>query len=589
MSDYTVSPFKLFNSTSTSTSHTRLKYKRALQSGSYGSISLYTDKETSKYVAIKKSILPPIPLHKHVDPIPSSDLIEHMALRQLQPYPYIVPLVGIRYEKSIGTSTPLSSKLPHSSIYLATPSSCTVDPSTSSTPSTSTPQDVSPFTTPFVPHIIMEYEPSTIHDLIYRPNLAKCKLDSDAKDLQRMILFQLSQALRYCHLNSILHRDLKPINVLLTRDWNVKLADFGTAKFLKTGYERDKCAYTLEYKAPEILLGSTRYGPPADIWALGSIMWEWGHAWSFLRISETSSPSLKITNLTDHRDHVPFQLPQHPFSTNVRKTASRNQFDQLMSIFACFGSPSLTSSVEIHAWPNVVTYPSYIPSWPRFKPTITPKTISRLFGKGFNPKLDADYIDLMFTCLRYDPLQRQSSTHILSHPYFKPILHLLKPAPSTIPPIPSSFVFPTNPIDMCTDIMLSELPQKWCSLTSAVTFHSSESLSDKMLEYKFNWSQSIKRMTDILTNTYKLSNASTAIRLLQEVLLRYEMYTQKQYITKTTTSLFNTNILFPCHIRFLEDLCMYIATKITSGKILIQFSYTSSSQLEFLHFIQWCL
>jgi serine/threonine protein kinase len=85
------------------------------------------------------------------------------------------------------------------------------------------------------------------------------------------------QGLAYCHSHRIMHRDLKPQNILIDNNGVIKLADFGLARAfglpVKT-YTHE--VVTLWYRAPEILLGTNQYSTPVDLWSVGTIMAEMG-------------------------------------------------------------------------------------------------------------------------------------------------------------------------------------------------------------------------------------------------------------------------------------------------------------------------
>jgi cyclin-dependent kinase 2 len=93
--------------------------------------------------------------------------------------------------------------------------------------------------------------------------------------LVKSYMHQLLEAIDYCHTNRILHRDLKPQNLLLDCMGHIKLADFGLARNFNIplrAYTHE--VVTLWYRAPEILLGTKLYTTSVDIWSLGCIFAE---------------------------------------------------------------------------------------------------------------------------------------------------------------------------------------------------------------------------------------------------------------------------------------------------------------------------
>lgn len=93
--------------------------------------------------------------------------------------------------------------------------------------------------------------------------------------LVKSYLHQLLDAIAYCHMNRILHRDLKPQNLLVDCKGHIKLADFGLARSFNIpmrAYTHE--VVTLWYRAPEILLGAKLYSTGVDIWSLGCIFAE---------------------------------------------------------------------------------------------------------------------------------------------------------------------------------------------------------------------------------------------------------------------------------------------------------------------------
>ena len=89
----------------------------------------------------------------------------------------------------------------------------------------------------------------------------------------KAIMYQTVLGLAYMHKHGFFHRDLKPEN-LLVKDDAVKIADFGLAREIRSRPPFTDYVSTRWYRAPEILLRSTNYNSPVDIFACGAIMAE---------------------------------------------------------------------------------------------------------------------------------------------------------------------------------------------------------------------------------------------------------------------------------------------------------------------------
>ena len=98
-------------------------------------------------------------------------------------------------------------------------------------------------------------------------------------DIIRPIMWQLLSATSYLHRNWIMHRDIKPTNILIfdneSSSGRIKLTDFGLARSFQEPVlafnELERVVVTLWYRAPELLLGCKTYGPAVDIWAIGCV------------------------------------------------------------------------------------------------------------------------------------------------------------------------------------------------------------------------------------------------------------------------------------------------------------------------------
>eukprot|EP00092_Neocalanus_flemingeri_P097980 GFUD01124927.1.p1 GENE.GFUD01124927.1~~GFUD01124927.1.p1 ORF type:complete len:980 (-),score=158.40 GFUD01124927.1:484-3423(-) len=84
---------------------------------------------------------------------------------------------------------------------------------------------------------------------------------------------QILNAVNYCHLKNVVHRDLKAENLLLDQDGNIKLADFGFSNYFTPGCPLSTWCGSPPYAAPELFEGKQYDGPKADIWSLGVILY----------------------------------------------------------------------------------------------------------------------------------------------------------------------------------------------------------------------------------------------------------------------------------------------------------------------------
>ncbi|CAM6024276.1 unnamed protein product [Sphagnum compactum] len=123
-------------------------------------------------------------------------------------------------------------------------------------------------------YLVFEYMETDLHAVI-RANILE-------EVHKQFIMYQLFKALKYMHSAELIHRDIKPSNLLLDSECQVKLADFGLARSVAQLKDDNGSSPTILtdyvatrwYRAPEILLGSTKYTFGVDIWSSGCILGE---------------------------------------------------------------------------------------------------------------------------------------------------------------------------------------------------------------------------------------------------------------------------------------------------------------------------
>eukprot|EP00002_Diphylleia_rotans_P016145 TRINITY_DN3137_c0_g1_i1.p1 TRINITY_DN3137_c0_g1~~TRINITY_DN3137_c0_g1_i1.p1 ORF type:complete len:323 (-),score=73.37 TRINITY_DN3137_c0_g1_i1:142-1110(-) len=120
-------------------------------------------------------------------------------------------------------------------------------------------------------YLVFEYLDHDLAGLMIKPGVA-----TFSEGQIKSYVKQMLSGLNYLHKRNILHRDMKGANLLVNNEGQLKLADFGLARpyFERQEREYSDRVITLWYRPPEILFGSTKYGPAADIWSAGTIFAE---------------------------------------------------------------------------------------------------------------------------------------------------------------------------------------------------------------------------------------------------------------------------------------------------------------------------
>jgi len=119
--------------------------------------------------------------------------------------------------------------------------------------------------------IVMELMQASLYDVIYDPSFAPYR---DWGSALFSIASDTAKGMAFIHFNGLLHRDLKPGNILIDAQWVAKIADFGNVQSeadLMYESEGQEIAGTPPYMSPEILL-KRKYEPPVDVWAFGCVL-----------------------------------------------------------------------------------------------------------------------------------------------------------------------------------------------------------------------------------------------------------------------------------------------------------------------------
>ncbi|KAF9101161.1 negative regulator of the PHO system [Mortierella sp. GBA35] len=225
-----------------------------------------------------------------------------------------------------------------------------------------------------------------LHDVIHTENKLTLVFEYMDQDLKKYMdqhgnrgalgpivikafMYQLLKGVAFCHENRVLHRDLKPQNLLINRKGELKLGDFGLARAFGIPVNTfSNEVVTLWYRAPDVLLGSKTYSTSIDIWSAGCIMAE-------------------------------MYLGKPLF-------AGSNNQDELLKIFKVMGTPTEET------WPGVTKLSEYRKDFPYYPP----KPLSTVV-----PMIDTFGMDLLMQMLIYQPQRRITAKDALNHVYFNDI------------------------------------------------------------------------------------------------------------------------------------------------------------------------
>uniref|UniRef100_A0A8C6U5I9 Cyclin-dependent kinase 16 n=1 Tax=Neogobius melanostomus TaxID=47308 RepID=A0A8C6U5I9_9GOBI len=223
----------------------------------------------------------------------------------------------------------------------------------------------------------------TLHDIIHTQKSLTLVFEYLDKDLKqylddcgnsihvhnvKLFLFQLLRGLSYCHRRKVLHRDLKPQNLLINEKGELKLADFGLAraKSIPTKTYSNEVV-TLWYRPPDILLGSTDYSTHIDMWGVGCIFYEMATG-----------------------------RPLFPGSTVE---------EELHFIFKLLGTPTE------HSWPGIGANEEFVAyNYPQYRG-------ERL--SNHTPRLSSEGVELLSKFLQFEGKKRVSADEAMSHAYFR--------------------------------------------------------------------------------------------------------------------------------------------------------------------------
>merc|ERR1711981_1403868 len=157
---------------------------------------------------------------------------------------------------------------------------------------------------------------------------------------KQYILYQLCKAIKYMHTGNVLHRDMKPSNLLLNSECFLKVADFGLARSIAS-LENETVenpvltdyVATRWYRAPEILLGSTKYTKGVDMWSLGCILGELLGGKPMFPGNSTMNQLDRIIEITGRPSTEDIEAIQSPFAATMLESLPASEARKLKDMY----------------------------------------------------------------------------------------------------------------------------------------------------------------------------------------------------------------------------------------------------------------
>jgi casein kinase II subunit alpha len=194
----------------------------------------------------------------------------------------------------------------------------------------------------------------------------------------RYYIFELLKALDFCHSNGIMHRDVKPHNVMIDHEKKtLRLIDWGLAEFYHPGREYNVRVASRYFKGPELLVDLQEYDYSLDMWSLGCMF-----AGMIFR--------------------------KEPFFHGF------NNYDQLVKIARVLGTDSLFSYLDKYDLELDQQFDSLLGKHNK-------KPWSKFFTSENRHLVSEEAVDFLDHLLRYDHQERLTAQEAMDHPYFEPI------------------------------------------------------------------------------------------------------------------------------------------------------------------------